>query len=136
MLNLSRGVESLSKEEHGRFFDAMKILGLSNEVKQAAVSLYLDLKSRPIGQYNSESKNLGIFLIASISLAAKAMGELRTDQEFESKMFVSKEKLVDAEDRIVRSFQIQDNLKPFPELLSQLREGRSKAWPKNLQNVN
>src|SRR5438876_8488618 len=78
MYNLNRGVESLSKEEHGLFFDAMQRLGLPNEVKQAAVALYLDFKSRPIGEYNAEHKNLEIFLIASVSLAAKAMGDLRT----------------------------------------------------------
>jgi len=106
--NLGKGVESLSKEEHGLFFDAMKRLELSNEVKQAAVTLYLDFKSRPIGEYNDRHKNLGIFLIASVSLAAKAIGDLRTDDEFERKMFVSREKLVDAEDRILKSFGVQD----------------------------
>ncbi len=118
--NLSRGVESLSKEEHGLFFDAMQRLGLPNEVKQAAVALYLDFKSRPIGEYNSDHKNLNIFLIASVSLAAKAMGDLRTDLEFESKMFVNREKLVDAEERIIRSFGVQDGVIPFPELVLQL----------------
>ena len=88
--NLNRGVESLSKEEHGLFFDAVQRLGLSNEVKLAAVALYLDFKGRPIGEYNADHKNLQIFLIASVSLAAKAMGDLRTDHEFESKMFVSR----------------------------------------------
>src|SRR6266571_1057198 len=100
--NLSRGVESLSKEEHGLFFDAVQRLGLPNEVKQAAVTLYLDFKRRPIGEYNADHKNLQIFLIASVSLAAKALGDLRTDHEFESKMFVSREKLVDAEERSSR----------------------------------
>ncbi len=118
--NLNRGVESLSKEEHGLFFDAMQRLGLPNEVKQAAVALYLDFKSRPIGEYNADHKNLQIFLIASVSLAAKAMGDLRTDHEFESRMFVSREKLVDAEERIIRSFGVQENILPFPDLVSQL----------------
>ena len=118
--NLNRGVESLSKEEHGLFFDAMQRLGLPNEVKQAAVALYLDFRGRPIGEYNSDHKNLEIFLIASVSLAAKAMGDLRTDHEFESKMFVSREKLVDAEERIIRSFGVQENILPFPDLVSQL----------------
>ena len=36
--NLSKGVESLTREEHGLFFDAMHRLGLPNEVKQAAVA--------------------------------------------------------------------------------------------------
>src|SRR5207245_10883852 len=102
--NLSIGVESLSEEEHGIFFDAMHRLGLPNEVKQAAVALYLDFKTRPIGVYNAGRKNLQIFLIASVSIAAKALGDLRTDPEFESKMFVSSEKLVDAEERMIRSF--------------------------------
>jgi hypothetical protein len=118
--NLNKGVESLSKEEHGLFFDAMQRLGLPTEVKQAAVALYLDFKSRPIGEYNADHKNLEIFLIASVSLAAKAMGDLRTDHEFESKMFVSKEKLVDAEERIIKSFGVQDSIIPLPGLLSQL----------------
>ncbi len=118
--NLSRGIESLSKEEHGLFFDAVQRLGLPNEVKQAAVALYLDFKRRPIGEYNADHKNLEIFLIASVSLAAKAMGDLRTDREFESKMFVSREKLVDAEDRIIRSFGVQGSIIPFPELVLQL----------------
>ena len=43
--SLNKGVESLSKEEHGLFFDAVRSLGLPNEVKQAAVALYLDFKS-------------------------------------------------------------------------------------------
>jgi hypothetical protein len=118
--NLSKGVESLSKEEHGLFFDAVLRLGLPNEVKQAAVALYLDFRGRPIGEYNSDHKNLEIFLIASVSLAAKAMGDLRTDHEFESKMFVSREKLVDAEERIIKSFGVQDSIIPFPDLVSQL----------------
>src|SRR5207245_8151217 len=58
--NLNKGVESLSKEEHGLFFDAVQSLGLPNEVKQAAVALYLDFKSRPIGEYNADHKNLDI----------------------------------------------------------------------------
>jgi hypothetical protein len=116
----SKGVESLSKEEHGLFFDAMQRLGLPNEIKQAAVTLYLDFKSRPIGEYNAERKNLEIFLVASVSLAAKAMGDLRTDHEFESRMFVSREKLVDAEERILRSFGVQDSIIPFSELVLQL----------------
>jgi hypothetical protein len=118
--NLNKGVESLSKEEHGLFFDAVLRLGLPNEVKQAAVALYLDFRGRPIGEYNSDHKNLEIFLIASVSLAAKAMGDLRTDHEFESKMFVSREKLVDAEERIIKSFGVQDSIIPFPDLVSQL----------------
>ena len=118
--SLSKGVESLSKEEHGLFFDAVQRLGLPNEVKQAAVALYLDFKSRPIGEYNADYKNLEIFLIATVSLAAKAMGDPRTDHEFESKMFVSKEKLADAEERILRSFGVQDSIMRFPDLVSQL----------------
>ena len=118
--NLNRGADSLSKEEHGLFFDAVQRLGLSNEVKLAAIALYLDFKSRPIGEYNSEHKNLDIFLIASVSLAAKAMGDVRTDNEFESKMFVRRERLVDAEDRIIKSFGVQDSIIPFPDIISQL----------------
>jgi hypothetical protein len=118
--SLNRGVESLTKEEHGLFFDAVQRLGLPNEVKQAAVALYLDFKSRPIGEYNADHKNLEIFLIASISLAAKAMGDLRTDHEFESKMFVSREKLEDAEERIIKSFGVQDSIIPIPDLVLQL----------------
>ena len=118
--SLSKGVDALSKEEHGLFFDAVQRLGLPNEVKQAAVALYLDFKCRPIGEYNAEHKNLEIFLIATVSLAAKAMGDLRTDHEFESKMFVSKEKLADAEERILRSFGVQDSIMRFPDLVSQL----------------
>jgi len=110
----------LTKEEHGLFFDAVQRLGLPNEVKQAAVALYLDFKSRPIGEYNADHKNLEIFLIASISLAAKAMGDLRTDHEFESKMFVSREKLADAEERIIKSFGVQDSIIPIPDLVLQL----------------
>ena len=110
----------MNKEEHGLFFDAMQRLGLPNEVKQAAVALYLDFKSRPIGEYNADHKNLEIFLIASVSLAAKAMGDLRTDHEFETKMFVSREKLVDAEERIIRSFGVQDSIIPTTDLVSQL----------------
>jgi len=116
----SRGIESLSKEEHGLFFDAMHRLGLSNEVKQAAVALYLDFKRRPIGEYNADHKNLDIFLIASISLAAKVIGDLRTDQEFETRMFVSREKLVDAEERILKSFGVQDSIMPLPQIVFQL----------------
>jgi hypothetical protein len=89
-------------------------------VKLAAVALYLDFKSRPIGEYNADHKNLQIFLIASISLAAKAMGDLRTDLEFESKMFVNREKLVEAEERIIRSFGVEDSIIPFREIVSQL----------------
>jgi len=118
--SLNRGVESLSKEEHGLFFDAVQRLGLPNEVKLAAVALYLDFKSRPIGEYNTDHKNLEIFLIASISLAAKAMGDLRTDHEFESRMFVSRQKLVDAEERIIRSFGVQESITPVPDLVLQL----------------
>jgi hypothetical protein len=120
LYDLSKGVESLSKEEHGLFFDAMQRLGLPNEVKQAAVVLYLDFKSRPIGEYNADRKNLSIFLFASVSLAAKAMGDLRTDQEFESKMFVNRDKLIDAEERILKSFKIENSLMPLSELVSQL----------------
>jgi len=118
--SLNRGVESLTKEEHGLFFDAVQRLGLPNEVKQAAVALYLDFKSRPIGEYNADHKNLDIFLIASVSLAAKAIGDVRTDHEFESRMFVSREKLIDAEERIIRSFGVQDSIIPIPDLVSQL----------------
>src|SRR3989442_4426491 len=110
--SLNKGVESLSKEEHGLFFDAVQSLGLPNEVKQAAVALFLDLKSRPIGEYNADHKNLDIFLIASTSLSAKAMGDMRPDHEFESKMFVSREKLADAEERIIKSFGVQDSILP------------------------
>jgi len=120
ILNLREGVESLSKEEHGLFFDAIHRLGLPNEVKQAAIALYLDFKSRPVGEYNAGRKNLEIFLVASISLAAKILGHLRTDHEFESKMFVGREKLVDAEERIIKSFGVQDSIMPLPELVSQL----------------
>src|SRR5467141_3913863 len=118
--SLNRGVESLSKEEHGLFFDTVRRLDLRNEVKLAAVALYLDFKSRPIGEYNADQKNLKIFLVASVSLAAKAMGDQRTGREFESKMFVSGEKLVDAEERIIRSFGVQDSLIPFREIVSRL----------------
>jgi len=120
ILNLREGVESLSKEEHGLFFDAMQRLGLPNEVKQAAVALYLDFKGRPVGEYNAGRKNLEIFLIASVSIAAKILGDLRTDHEFESKMLVGREKLVDAEERIIKSFGVQDSIMPLPELVSQL----------------
>jgi hypothetical protein len=120
LFELAKGVESLSKEEHGLFFDAVQRLELPNEVKQAAVVLYLDFKKRPAGKYNTDRKNLEIFQIASVSLAAKAVGELRTDQEFESKLFVSKEKLADAEDRILMSFAVHDTVMPFPNLLLQL----------------
>ena len=118
--NLNKGVESLSKEEHGLFFDAVQRLGLSNDVKLAAVALYLDFKSRPIGEYNADHRNLDIFLIASISLAAKAMGDFRTDHEFESRMFVSREKLVDAEERIIKSFGVQGSIIPNSDLVSQI----------------
>ena len=57
---------------------------------------------------------------ASVSLAAKATGDVRTDHEFESRMFVSREKLVDAKERIIRSFGVQDSIKPLPELVLQL----------------
>jgi len=112
----------LTKEEHGLFFDAMHRLGLPNEVKQAAVALYLDFKTRPIGVYNAGRKNLKIFQLASVSIAAKALGDLRTGPEFESKMFVSREKLVDAEERMIRSFGVQDSIIPFPELVLQLTQ--------------
>jgi len=118
--SLNRGVESLSREEHGLFFDAVQRLRLSNEVKQAAVAFYLDFKGRPIGEYNPDHKDLDIFLIASVSLAAKAIGNLRTDHEFESRMFVNREKLADAEERIIKSFGVQDSILPFPDLVSQL----------------
>jgi hypothetical protein len=118
--DLNKGVDSLSKEEHGRFFDAVQRLGLSNDVKLAAVALYLDFKSRPIGEYNEDHKNLDIFLNASVSLAAKAIGDLRTDHEFESKMFVNRERLIDAEERIIRSFGVQNSIIPIPDLVSQL----------------
>ncbi|MBO0887677.1 hypothetical protein J2P12_01105 [Candidatus Bathyarchaeota archaeon] len=117
---LSKGVESLTKEEHGLFFDAAQRLALPSEVKQAAVTLYLDFKNRPAGVYNESRKNLDIFLIASVSLAAKALGDIRTDQEFEAKMFVSREKLVDAEERILMSFRVQDTVIPYSELVLQL----------------
>lgn len=120
MHNLSKGAESLSKEEHGLLFDTIQRLGLTTEVKQAAIALYLDFKSRPVGEYNSGRKNLEIFLIASISLAAKAIGDFRTDREFESKMFVSKERLADAEERILKSFGVRDTIIPFSELLTRL----------------
>jgi len=110
----------LTKEEHGLFFDAMHRLGLPNEVKQAAVALYLDFKTRPIGVYNAGRKNLKIFQLASVSIAAKALGDLRTGPEFESKMFVSREKLVDAEERMIRSLGVQDSIIPFPELVLRL----------------
>jgi hypothetical protein len=126
-----RGLESLSKEEHGRFFDSMQRLGLSNEVKLAAVALYLDFKSRPIGEYNSDHKNLDIFLIASVSLAAKAMGDLRTDHEFESKMFVNREKLLDAEDRIISSFGVRDSIMPLPELVTQITKRHIESIAEN-----
>src|SRR5207244_10902930 len=58
--------------------------------------------------------------MASVSIAAKAMGDLRTDHEFESRMFVSREKLADAEERIIKSFGVQDSILPFPGLVSQL----------------
>jgi len=100
----------------------MHRLGLPNEVKQAAVALYLDFKTRPIGVYNAGRKNLKIFQLASVSIAAKALGDLRTGPEFESKMFVSREKLVDAEERMIRSFGVQDSIIPFPELVLQLTQ--------------
>lgn len=118
--DLTKGVESLSKAEHGLIFDIVHRLGLSNDVKQAAVALYLDFKSRPAGKYNFEHKNLEIFLISSVSIAAKALGEVRTDQEFESKMFVSRDRLVDAEDRLLRTFGVQNSVVRFSELVSQL----------------
>jgi len=48
------------------------------------------------------------------------MGDMRTDHEFESKMFVSREKLADAEERIIKSFGVQDSILLFPDLVSQL----------------
>ena len=118
--NLSKGVESLSKEEHGLFFDAVQRLGLTNEVKEAAIALYLDFKSRPIGEYNAEKKNLDIFLIASVSLAAKALGDLRTDQEFEAKLFAGRERLVEAEERILRSFGVENSVVSYSEFAMEL----------------
>ncbi len=118
--NLSKGVDSLSQREHGLFFDAVQRLGLQNEVKQAAVALYLDFKNRPVGEYNASRKNLDIFLVASVSLAAKVLGDLRTDQEFEHMLFVSREKLVDAEERIIRSFRVETNVIPLSEFILQL----------------
>src|SRR5207245_9425816 len=100
----------------------MHRLGLPNEVKQAAVALYLDFKTRPIGVYNAGRKNLKIFLLASVSIAAKALGDLRTDPEFESKMFVRREKLVDAEERMIRSFGVQDSIIPCSELIFRLTQ--------------
>ena len=100
----------------------MQRLGLPNQVKEAAIALYLDFKSRPIGKYNADRKNLEIFLVASVSLAAKVLGDLRTDQEFESKMFVSRERLGDAEERMLKSLGVQDNVIPFSELLLQLTQ--------------
>jgi transcription initiation factor TFIIIB Brf1 subunit/transcription initiation factor TFIIB len=129
--SLSRGVESLSKEEHGLFFDAMQRLGLPNEVKESAISLYLDFKDRPIGEYNADKKNLTIFLIASVSLAAKALGDLRTDQEFQSKMFVSKEKLVDAEERILRSFGVENSVRPYSQLVVELTQRQIQSMAQN-----
>ncbi len=35
-------------------------------------------------------------------------------------MFVSRERLIDAEERIIRSFGVQDSIIPFPELVLQL----------------
>ena len=35
-------------------------------------------------------------------------------------MFVSREKLADAEERITKSFGVQDSIRPFPDLVSQL----------------
>jgi len=35
-------------------------------------------------------------------------------------MFVSREKLLDAEERIIKSFGVQDSILPFPDLVSQL----------------
>src|SRR5437764_13369510 len=98
----------------------MQTLGLRNEVKQAAVALYLDFKSRPIGEYNADHKNLEIFLIASVSLAAKAMGDLRTDHELESKMFVSREKLLDTEKRIIMSIGVHTCIQPHHDHVTQL----------------
>jgi hypothetical protein len=100
-------------------------------VKQAAVALYLDFKKRPIGEYNSKHNNLDIFLTASISLAAKIIGEYRTDQEFESKMFVSRERLLDAEERILRSFQVQDSAMPYPEFILQLAKRQVESMAEN-----
>jgi transcription initiation factor TFIIIB Brf1 subunit/transcription initiation factor TFIIB len=129
--SLSRGVDALSKEEHGLFFDAMERLGLPNEVKESAISLYLDFRDRPIGEYNAEKKNLDIFLIASVSLAAKALGDLRTDQEFESKMFVGRERLVDAEERILRSFGVENSVRPYSQLILELTQRQIQSMAQN-----
>src|SRR5207245_8892759 len=113
----------------------MHRLGLPNEVKQAAVALYLDFKTRPIGTYNASRKNLKIFLLASVSIAAKTFGDLRTDPEFESKMFVSREKLVDAEERMIRSLGVQDSITPIQQLVSRLTrrqmEGMSQSFDRH-----
>ena len=126
-------MDSLSQEEHGRFFEIAQRLGLPNEVKQAAVVLYLDFKSRPIGEYNSEHKGLDVFLIASISLAAKIIGDFRTDQEFESRMILSRERLVDAEERIMRSFGVQDSVVPFPELVMRLTKRQIESMAEHFE---
>ena len=133
LYNLSRGVDSLSQEEHGRFFEIAQRLGLPNEVKQAAVVLYLDFKSRPIGEYNSEHKGLDVFLIASISLAAKIIGDFRTDQEFESRMILSRERLVDAEERIMRSFGVQDSVVSFSELVMRLTKRQIESMAEHFE---
>ena len=72
--SLNRGVESLSKEEHGLFFDTVQRLGLSNEVKLAAVALYLDFKSRPIGEYNAAT---GATINAAFIHAGSGLGFVR-----------------------------------------------------------
>lgn len=134
LYNLSRGIDSLSQEEHGRFFEVAQRLGLPNEVKQAAVALYLDFKSRPIGEYNAEHKSLDAFLIASISLAAKIIGDFRTDQEFESRMILTKEKLVDAEERIMRSFGVQESVVPFSELVMRLTRRQIQSMAEHFED--
>ncbi len=41
-------------------------------------------------------------------------------REFETRMFVSREKLADAEERIIKSFGVKDSILSFPDLVSQL----------------
>src|SRR5438477_12310480 len=55
------------------------------------------------------------------------MGDMRTDHEFESKMFVSREKLADAEKRIIKSLGVQDSILPFPDLVSQLTKRQTES---------
>src|SRR5438132_9423463 len=98
----------------------MQRLGLPNEVKQAAVALYLDFKSRPIGEYNADHKNLKIFLVASVSIVAKALGDLRTDHEFESKMVCEQGEACPCGGTHYQVIRVQDHIVPFPDLVSQL----------------